>query len=213
MGIFTRKPKEPVQHYKIIDGVCVFNMAPHYSWLANEEKIPENLIEHISPTEMIVTWAPQKSIEGDPEKAIENKTAYDVYEETHQSTYQYDTEIGYWSLVDVQVVDRQLVRTVTPYDTLKEHGHYSLIETEDEMRDYLNGPLDLFTWCRTKLYHRMSSFGLDNGFIDKYARYVGMDYLAYTKMLELYDYCANTNKYVMLNLFKHLYLAYFVEEE
>lgn len=119
-------------------------------------------------------------------KSIENKKNVIEYKETQLKTYEYFKEDKCWKLTSTNVVGTEIASEKTPLEVFNDNeSKYKLIETKEELNEYLSSDLDCDTWCRKKLYDKMKELGLGDGFINQFADLVGNDLDKYHGMIDL----------------------------
>lgn len=141
---------------------------------------------------------------GNPCMSIENKESFIKYKETQLKTYEYFKEEKCWKLTSTNVVGAEIVYKKTPLEVFNynESKKYKLIETEEELYDYIKSTLDCDTWCRKKLYDKMKELGLGDGFINQFADLVGNDLNKYHAMIDLANEVTDKDTLMYLYTYK-----------
>ena len=169
-----------------------------YGWTRYEYSIPKSsIISHIRNNIVLKTYEDFYNLENtyilsehsypDYEKVIEYKENLVQYKESQIWTLKYHLRERLWKIENIDRMGRESVFEKTPLEIFLSSfkGKYKLIETEDELNDYLSSTLDCDTWCRMKLYNKMKELGLGDGFINSFADLVGNDLDKYHAMIDL----------------------------
>lgn len=123
------------------------------------------------------------------------------FEEVH-----YDAGWDYnnlWIIYDSVLVEKHLIEELSIQEYFKRYydSKYKLIETEDELNEYLESKLSCNDWCRLKLVKKMKEIGLGNGFINGFADLIGNDLEKYHQMIDLANECKD--KDILMYLFTY----------
>lgn len=137
-------------------------------------------------------------------KSIENKDNLIKYKETQIKTYEYFNEYKCWKHTKTDIVGTEKMSERTPIEIFKKEfkSKYCLIETEDELNEYLSSTLDCNTWCRMKLYNKMKELGLGDGFINSFADLIGNDLDKYHAMIDLANEVSDKDTLMYLYTYK-----------
>lgn len=137
-------------------------------------------------------------------ESIEQKKNLIRYLKTSIVTYEYDNKNEIWNLINIDCAFSEVMSDKTPLDVFKTHykSNYKLIETEEELNEYLASTLDCNTWCRRKLYNKMKELGLCNGFINQFADLIGNDLTKYHAMIELAEEISDKDTLMYLYTYK-----------
>lgn len=137
-------------------------------------------------------------------KSIENKENLIKYKETQIKTYEYFREDECWKHTKTDIVGTEKVSERTPIEIFEKEykSKYCLIESEDELNEYLSSTLDCNTWCRMKLYNKMKELGLGDGFINSFADLVGNDLNKYHAMIDLASEVSDKDTLMYLYTYK-----------
>lgn len=140
---------------------------------------------------------------GTPYKSIENKENFIKFKETQLKTYEYFKEGKCWKLTNTDIVGTEIAYEKTPLEVFNDNeSKYKLIETEEELNEYLTSMLDCYTWCRMKLYNKMKEFGLGDGFINQFADLIGNDLDKYYAMIDLANEVTDKDTLMYLYTYK-----------
>ena len=140
---------------------------------------------------------------GIPCKSIENKENFIKYKETQLKTYEYFKEYKCWKLTSTNVIGTETVFEKTPLEVFNDNkSKYKLIETEEELNDYIKSTLDCNTWCRKKLYDKMKELGLGDGFINQFADLIGNNLDKYYAMIDLANEVTDKDTLMYLYAYK-----------
>lgn len=137
-------------------------------------------------------------------ESIERKENLIRYKEAQIKTYEYSIEDECWKMTRVDVVGTEIVYEKTPLIIFKENweSKYKLIETEEELNEYLSSALDCNTWCRMKLYNKMKELGLGDGFINSFSDLIGNDLKKYHAMIDLANEISDKDTLMYLYTYK-----------
>lgn len=137
-------------------------------------------------------------------ESIENKKNLIEYKDTQIKTYEYFKKDECWKHTKTDVVGTEIVSERTPLEIFNKNfkSKYRLIETEDELNEYLSSSLDCDTWCRKKLYDKMKELGLGDGFINQFADLIGNDLNKYHAMIELANEVTDKDTLMYLYTYK-----------
>lgn len=137
-------------------------------------------------------------------ESIERKENFIGYKETQIKTYEYSVEDKCWKMTRMDVVGTEVVCEKTPLIIFKENwkSKYKLIETEEELNEYLSSTLDCNTWCRMKLYNKMKELGLGDGFINSFADLIGNNLEKYHAMIDLANEVSDKDTLMYLYTYK-----------
>lgn len=108
-----------------------------------------------------------------------------------------------WIIYDSVLVEKHLIEELSIQEYFKRYydSKYKLIETEDELNEYLESKLSCNDWCRLKLVKKMKEIGLGNGFINGFADLIGNDLEKYHQMIDLANECKD--KDILMYLFTY----------
>lgn len=116
---------------------------------------------------------------------IEDKVDHIEWKQKSINTYSHLND--YWYLRSSKLVEKFDQQT-TPIQELfakKWHSKYKLIESEEELNNYLQSKLSCDDWCRLKLVTKMKELNLGMGFITAFADLIGNDLDKYHTMIDL----------------------------
>lgn len=135
---------------------------------------------------------------------IENKENFIEYKETQIKTLEYCSDDKGWKFVKKETEKNEAISKRTPLDVFEKefNSKYKLIETVDELNDYLSSSLDCDTWCRKKLYDKMKELGLGDGFINQFADLVGNNLDKYHAMIDLANEVSDKDTLMYLYTYK-----------
>ena len=218
----VEKPKEIkiANNYEVKDNGDISIKFEHhthngYGWTRYEHSISkESIISHTKNNIVCKhyeyfynhenPWYVGVSSLPDVEDVIEYKENLIKYKETQIQTLEYYPEERLWKVTNVDNIGRDVVSEKTPLEVFLESfkSKYKLIETEDELNDYLSSTLDCNTWCRMKLYNKMKELGLGDGFINSFADLVGNDLDKYHAMIDLANEVSDKDTLMYLYTYK-----------
>lgn len=137
-------------------------------------------------------------------ESIERKENLIRYKETQIKTYEYSVENKCWKMTRVDIVGTEVLYEKTPLIMFKENfkSQYKLIETEEELNDYLSSALDCNTWCRMKLYNKMKELELGDGFINSFSDLIGNNLDKYHAMIDLANEVSDKDTLMYLYTYK-----------
>lgn len=145
--------------------------------------------------------------------AIEEKTNYKEFEFKNVKQFYLNSD-RYWFcfnsniFIDTDSDKKRIsdtpIKTLTPLEYFKQYhdSKYKLIETEDELSEYLESKLSCDDWCRLKLVKKMKEIGLGDGFINGFADLIGNDLDKYYQMIDLANECNNKDILMYLFIYK-----------
>lgn len=144
--------------------------------------------------------------------AIEKKKNYKEFEFKNTKQFHLNSG-GYWfcfddiyinTTPDEKRISDTPIKTLTPLEYFKQYhdSKYKLIETEDELSEYLESKLSCDDWCRLKLVKKMKEIELGDGFINGFADLIGNDLDKYYQMIDLANECNDKNILMYLFIYK-----------
>lgn len=136
-------------------------------------------------------------------KTIEYKKNLIKCKRTITKTFKYDPDNYLWRCIKGDSIEEKIVFEKTPLEVFKLYGSvaYKLIETEEELNEYMSSTLDCNTWCRKKVYNKMKELGLGDGFTNQFADLIGNDLDKYHAMIDLANEV--TDKDILMYLYTY----------
>jgi hypothetical protein len=137
-------------------------------------------------------------------RAIEYKKNLIGYKRAIIKTFKYYPDNNLWGNIKRDVIEEEIVSEKTPLEVFKlcRSGGYKLIETEEELNEYVSSTLDCNTWCRKKVYNKMKELGLGDGFINQFADLIGNDLNKYHAMIDLANEVTDKDTLMYLYTYK-----------
>lgn len=124
-------------------------------------------------------------------EAIEKKQDFISWKEDRINTFVYFTSSwsgkSYWYCQQYKTIKKYDEETTTVQEIFKNKFSfkYKLIESEEELNNYLQSKLSCDDWCRLKLVTKMKELNLGSGFITAFADLIGNDRDKYHTMIDL----------------------------
>lgn len=117
--------------------------------------------------------------------AFFEKKPVTVTKKAEYKTYKFNRKKEYWvyESEEQKVEDTFVLSLEEIFDEF--NSEFCLLESKEELLDYLNSKFDLPTWGRLKVVRKMKELGLGMGFITHFAELIGTDLDKYRAMVDL----------------------------
>lgn len=177
-------------------------------------RIPKNNLLSLDNKEVVykefynshyINWKNSKEIENKSKQYKIYSTEYvraAIFNEVHYSSGCQCNDV--WVIYENKFVEKHLIEELSIQEYFKRYydSKYKLIETEDELNEYLESKLSCDDWCRLKLVKKMKEIELGDGFINGFADLIGNDLDKYHQMIDLANECSDKDILMYLFTFK-----------